>query len=112
MSWMKFDEDERNVHFAQLIKLLHFDMTIITGMSHALMLILQELGYEELVRSHQNDDDNSSRISLSRPTPTIVGTNANKSKDRFTIEKFSHLQGDLYEIFDYPGYRKFHSSGW
>lgn len=40
----------------------------------------------------------------------IIGTNANMNRDRFTIEKFSHLQKNVVEVINFAGYRNGHSA--
>lgn len=52
----------------------------------------------------------SARESLLWPAPMIVGTDAHKLNNRFTIELFSHLKQDLHEMVSFRGYRNGHSS--
>lgn len=83
-------------------------------MKHCLNWASHEL-HVELASAHQNSDGDQSnrnnlRSSLIGPIPMLVGTDAHKSDDQFTIEKISQLKMNLFEVLSFPGYRRGHSS--
>lgn len=67
--------------------------------------------YTRLMMTCRNTENVAAlRSSVENPTAMVFGTDSKKDINRFTIEKFSHLQQDLVEVISFEGYRSGHTT--